>query len=179
MKTIGLAGLKRSGKDTVADFLVQEYGFKKLAFADPMKQVVRSLDPYVTVDGLRLSDVDNADEDHLKAEYPEYRRLLQRIGTEAVRENPLFGENFWINMLLRRMHSDDNYVVSDVRFLDEYAAMKNVGAQIWRIDRPGIETSTDTHRSETELLSFEPDRVIVNDSDLKALLLKVHALVGE
>lgn len=179
MKTIGLAGLKRSGKDTVADFLVQEYGFTKLAFADPMKDIIRALDPYISTNGIRLSDTESSDEDDLKATYPEYRRLLQRIGTEAIRENPLFGESFWINLLLKQMRGEGNYVVSDVRFLDEYTAMKNVGAQIWRIDRPNCDSSNDTHRSETEMQLFEPDRIITNDSDIKALLLKVHALVGE
>jgi hypothetical protein len=36
----GLSGWKRSGKDTVANFLVENHGFKRLAFADPLKEGV-------------------------------------------------------------------------------------------------------------------------------------------
>ena len=34
---IGLSGWKGSGKDMVADFLVKEYNFQRLSFADPLK----------------------------------------------------------------------------------------------------------------------------------------------
>jgi hypothetical protein len=37
---IALSGWKRSGKDTVADYLVKTHGFKRLAFADPLKESV-------------------------------------------------------------------------------------------------------------------------------------------
>ena len=38
MQVIGLAGRKRSGKDTVALMLEEEYGFKRLALANPLKE---------------------------------------------------------------------------------------------------------------------------------------------
>lgn len=40
---VGLLGLAGSGKDTVADLLVQEHGFAKLAFADPLKRICREV----------------------------------------------------------------------------------------------------------------------------------------
>ena len=40
---IGLIGNKRVGKDTVANFLVEGFQFKKLAFADPIKEVISLL----------------------------------------------------------------------------------------------------------------------------------------
>lgn len=42
MKIIGLAGKKGSGKDSVAGFLESE-GFTKLAFADPLKEMLASV----------------------------------------------------------------------------------------------------------------------------------------
>ena len=36
---IGISGLAGSGKDTCADFLVREYDFTKVSFADPMKRI--------------------------------------------------------------------------------------------------------------------------------------------
>lgn len=40
MKVIALSGWKESGKDMCADYLVEKYGFKRLAFADPLKKMV-------------------------------------------------------------------------------------------------------------------------------------------
>ena len=36
---IGISGVARSGKDSVANILVKNYGFKKMAFADPLKRI--------------------------------------------------------------------------------------------------------------------------------------------
>ncbi len=40
-KTFAFTGLKRSGKDTCADYLVKNYGFQKYALASPMKEVAK------------------------------------------------------------------------------------------------------------------------------------------
>lgn len=49
---IGLTGRKRSGKDTVGQFL-QTAGFERVAFGDPVKRILADLNPYV--DGARIS----------------------------------------------------------------------------------------------------------------------------
>ena len=40
MKIFALSAWKGSGKDMVADYLVQNYGFKRVSFADPLKDTV-------------------------------------------------------------------------------------------------------------------------------------------
>ena len=40
---IGLIGNQRTGKDTVADYLVSNYNFKKYSFADPIKEVSKKI----------------------------------------------------------------------------------------------------------------------------------------
>lgn len=37
MKVIAISGYKRSGKDTIAEHLVNQYGFTRVSFADPLK----------------------------------------------------------------------------------------------------------------------------------------------
>lgn len=36
-----VTGLKRSGKDTVANYFSSHYGFERYAFADPIKKLVK------------------------------------------------------------------------------------------------------------------------------------------
>jgi hypothetical protein len=40
---VGISGFAGSGKDTVADFLAEECGFVKVAFADPLKRVCKDV----------------------------------------------------------------------------------------------------------------------------------------
>lgn len=40
MKVIAISGWKRSGKDTIAGQLIEAHGFKRVAFADPLKDSV-------------------------------------------------------------------------------------------------------------------------------------------
>lgn len=40
MKIIAISGWKRSGKDTAAEYLIDVYGYKKLAFADALRSMV-------------------------------------------------------------------------------------------------------------------------------------------
>ena len=40
MKIIGITGRARSGKDTLAEFLVSDHGFVKLSFAAPIRAFV-------------------------------------------------------------------------------------------------------------------------------------------
>lgn len=42
MKIIAVSGWKGSGKDTLANFLIKEFGFKRIGFADPLKDTVAS-----------------------------------------------------------------------------------------------------------------------------------------
>ena len=42
-KLVFLTGKQRSGKDTVADMLVEHFGFHKVSLADKVKEVVRDL----------------------------------------------------------------------------------------------------------------------------------------
>jgi len=42
MKIIGLAGLARSGKDTVADYIETKYGYKKFVLSDVLKDALKT-----------------------------------------------------------------------------------------------------------------------------------------
>ncbi len=43
---IGLSGLARSGKNTVADILTYKYGYRQLAFADTLREIYVRAESY-------------------------------------------------------------------------------------------------------------------------------------
>ena len=49
---IGLSGYAQSGKDTIAEMLTMNYGFRRLAFADNIRKAIFKLNPILnTVPG--------------------------------------------------------------------------------------------------------------------------------
>lgn len=186
---IGLSGYARSGKDTVADILVKEAGFIRVAFADKLRQALYALNPIVwrerTYDGgnhpigwrtVYLQEIiDQHGWDGVKAtEYgPEVRRLLQRMGTEVGRN--ILGEDIWVDAVLRSIDVTKNYVATDCRFTNEAKAVTRKGGQVWRITRPGVEPAND-HISEIGLDTWPWDAVILNDGSLDDLREKVLRL---
>ena len=80
---VGVCGKAGAGKDTVGDYLIEKYRFKKIALADPIKRMVK--DVFVLNDHTVYDRV--AREQPLER-WPDWtvRTLLQYIGTELFRE---------------------------------------------------------------------------------------------
>lgn len=178
---IGLSGYARSGKDTIAEFLVEKHGFTRLAFADPMREALLRLNPNITVSGqagISLSSVVHTlGWERLKELSPDVRGLLQRLGTEVGRE--MFGEYFWIDYLMNKaLEIKGNVVISDVRYINEANAIKLWNGQVWRVNRPGTEAANG-HTSEIEMDSFRNfDVVVTNDTTLDELFLELTGLMN-
>jgi len=173
---IGLSGYATSGKDTVAKILIEDYGYTRIAFADPIREAVYILNPIVK-DGFRVQGlVDVYGWEVAKTDYPEIRRLLQVFGSELGREK--FGNNFWVNQALFGIgNANSKVVITDVRFPNEASAIKMYeSAQVWRITRPGIQP-VNTHISETALDSYAFDHTIVNDAGLNDLQQTIKLLL--
>lgn len=189
---IGFSGFKTAGKDAAASVLIEEYGFKKVALADPVRALAYAINPIVSVDfditecvestpfsggwhewesnEIRLQWlIDEFGWDHCKNHYPEVRRLMQAVGTEGGRA--LFGEDFWVNQLgftVPDIFADDTrYVLTDARFTNEGMFVKNGGGKLIWIDRPGL--YPDGHASESGELKEIADYFITNDTALKDL----------
>jgi hypothetical protein len=166
---IGLSGYARSGKDTVAEFLVEKYGFTRLAFADPMREALLRLNPKVTVSGVQgvylASVVNKLGWDAIKDLSPEVRELLQRMGTEVGRE--MFGEHFWIDYLMNKaIDAKTDVVISDVRYLNEIEAIRLWNGQVWRVNRPNVGPAN-SHSSEQEVDLYQNYDVIINNDSTK------------
>jgi hypothetical protein len=173
---IGLSGYASSGKDTVAKILIEDYGYTRIAFADPIRDAVYILNPIVK-EGFRVQGlVDSYGWDVAKNEHPELRRLLQVFGSELGREK--FGNLFWVNQAMFGIgNADSNIVITDVRFPNEASAIKMYEkAQVWRVTRPGTQP-VNTHISETALDSYAFDHTIVNDAGLDDLKQTIKLLL--
>lgn len=167
---IGLSGYARSGKDTVADYLVSNFGFERVAFADPIRKIMYDLNP--TVDGEKLADmVDNYGWDIAKSK-DEVRAFLQILGYSA-RQN--IHADVWVMAAFAKMRADKNYVIADVRFLNEADYIKKNNGEIWRVERPGV-SAVNTHVSEWEMDSYSFDHRLYNDGTVEQLQHLVKTL---
>jgi hypothetical protein len=176
---IGIAGLIGSGKDTVADYLVNFHGFKRMSFAGALKDAVAAVFSWdrellegrtkesrawrETVDGWWA---DKLDMPHLTP-----RWILQYWGTEVCRHN--FHDNIWIRSVEHRlMRSTDNVVISDVRFPNEIESIKDSGGLIIRTrrgeDPEWYRSAEIVNRGPTKNLSWASNRARLD-------AFKVHA----
>lgn len=179
MLNIGIVGRKRSGKDTAANFLVEELGYVRHGLADPLKDAALALDPIVDADGddygidfYRLSTiVEWVGWEKAKDDYPEVRRILQKLGDEAGRQ--VHGEETWILNLLKRVARENQkgrpVVVPDVRYPNEADELRAAGFRVIRIDRPGFSDPQPGEHASEQVERLEVGGVIVNDGSLDTL----------
>ena len=166
---IGLSGYAGSGKDTVADYLVNDKGFVRVAFADAIKEALRRLNP-ILENGFTLNEnVLKYGWEVTKAK-SETRRLMQVFGTEVGRN--MFGSAFWVDFVffktIRNYPEDTNFVIPDVRFPNEADIIRERGGKVWRIERENI-APINSHSSETALDDYDFDLVLRNNHSLDTL----------
>jgi hypothetical protein len=176
---IGLAGWARSGKDTIADYLVENHGYIKMSFAAPMKEAMYRLNPRITVNdvqntALRIG-IDIYGWDGIKERSPDIRGLLQRFGTEVGRE--MFGQDFWVDAAIKEIPDGAKAVFSDVRFPNEADAIKKLNGKVWRVNRLGVGPAND-HASEHALNNYAFDEIIENSTTVDGLQSRVGALLN-
>lgn len=174
---IGFCGLAGAGKDTAAAHLVERHGYRRIAFADPMRVALERLDPFVQIGAahLRLSHIVAARGWHEAKKEPDVRRLLQRFGTEVGRE--MMGEDVWVDMALRGVAPGDRVAITDVRFPNEAAAVRRLGGIVVEVQRPGAGLAGSTGAHASEAMAFERDHVLVNDGELADLWAATEALL--
>jgi len=184
---IAICGAKRCGKDVISQYIVDKYGYTKLAFADPLKNIVKSIfdfnDIQVGIDEINCIGNEKDTIDDKWGISP--RQALQFFGTEILQYKiqellPNINNNFLANKLYNKIENYKNYVISDLRFIHEYEKLKELNMSnllIIRIIRPSNtiynnKDSIDNHISEHEFLDIPYDIDIVNDSSTEEYFLK-------
>lgn len=207
MIVVGLTGLMRAGKDSVADILVRDHGFVKMSFAAPLKRMVKNLDPIVgfkpagccdecegEIEAVYLSDLyasGMTDEQIKASEYgDEARRLWQRFGTDVMRAEQ---DDYWIQKAYEDIVNSghERVVLTDCRFPNEaemiYELMAHgplgITTSVWQIVRPGVELQPGSHASEQNVGLMGEEITIHNDGTLEELAVPVatalRILTGE
>lgn len=137
---IGVVGFIGSGKGTVADILVKKKGYKKLSFADTVKDATAAIFgwPRHLLEG--DTDESRAFRELTDAFWTERfgynftpRLALQKMGTEAGRN--VFHEDIWVHALERRLREHPNVVIADVRFPNEMKFIQDKGGFVVRVKR--------------------------------------------
>lgn len=168
---IGIAGPAGSGKDTLCQLLIEQLeaqgsNAKRYAFADPIKTAVKA--------------AFNLTEDHVNGEFKEKpiehldfkspRQVMQWFGTDFARR--MIHNDIWINVA--RSYIDqytsiyDHVIISDVRFENEAAFIRDRGGIIAHIKRDNA-PSVNTHDSEQGIESLIGDYIIFNNGTLQQL----------
>lgn len=183
-KLIGVGGLKGHGKDAFAHSLKVEW--VTIGMSDPLYDALLALDPLVYHEGTPalLSDFlcDVCAGDWVVAKRnPDVRRLLQRLGTDVVRE--MIDEDAWVSIMRARVSTllalGHNVVVTGVRFQNELEAIKELGGTTVWITRPGFSDDVpDTHPSENTLKPQDFQFIVENSGTLDDLAKKAYEIIS-
>ena len=206
---IGLSGLIGSGKGTVAQCLVDEFGFRQDSFAASLKDACAVLFDWPrhllegnTLESRRWREV--ADEwwsKKLGISNFTPRYALQHLGTNILRTH--FNDSLWFLTLENRIrkHPSQNIVISDVRFNNEYQFIRDHGGIIIQINRGEkpewvdvaananlgntiarheMETTyKHVHPSEWSWVGQKADFVVDNNGTLESLKIQVQGIANK
>lgn len=143
-----------SGKSTVARYL-ERHGFVRIPFAGPLKAMATGLLEGVGID--KQETWERVYGDRKEEIIPHVgitsRKLQQLIGTEFARH--LIRDSFWVDLAMSAardmLDAGVSVVIDDMRFLNEYAAVRAAGGACYRVVRPGAQVTGGSHASEGAL----------------------------
>ena len=101
------------------------------------------------------------------------RPLLQTLGTDWGRE--VVGADVWVKAAKKHLNGPQCIVFSDMRFENEYDAVKAAGGECWKVIRPGM--GTNGHKSDGRLEHLEFDRLLINDGTFGDFTTKLMEIV--
>ena len=138
---IGICGFIGSGKDTVADYLVNLHHFRRESFANTLKDAVSAVfgwDRTMLEGRTKQAREWREQQDNWWTNRLDIvitpRWVLQNWGTEVCRNG--FHDDIWIASLENKLrNSTDDVVISDCRFPNEIQAIKHAGGIVVRVVR--------------------------------------------
>lgn len=172
-KIVAICGLKRSGKDTIADYLCANYGYTKIKIANPLKKGLKAMF------GFSDEQLESDKKDDVDPRWEvEPRKIMQFVGTEVMQYQlqqiiPGIGRKIWIKSLIEEYINKSNspnqlFVIPDLRFIHEYEELSKINAIFWRVDRvtelDKHQHVCDLHISEQEYLQIPVSHIFKNET---------------
>lgn len=167
---VGIHGKARSGKDTLANFLVSARGGYICSFADPIRAMLLALgidmhSPYW--------------QEHKEQDIPALgvspRYLMQTLGTEWGRG--LVNPKLWVILAHNRLlKQGPGMVIPDVRFPEEAEWIRSTGGRIIHLNRRDAPSVRD-HVSEHGIEVMPEDLMVTNNGTLEDLQSTVMRIV--
>lgn len=202
---VGIAGFIGSGKDTIADYLITFKGFRRMSYAEPLKDAIsaifgwdRELLEGTTKYSREWRDtIDPWWSERLKIPDLTPRLVLQQWGTEVGRR--AFHDDIWIASIENKLRTvKDNIVISDCRFPNELRSIKRAGGITIRVNRGqnpewydaavqynhgnknayDILTAHKVHASEYSSVGLPYDFYVDNNSTVDELHRKVDSIIN-
>ena len=193
---IGICGLIGSGKDTIADILVQEKNFEKLSFADKLKDGVASVFGWdrqmlegKTDSSRRWREKEDTFWSKETGRSITPRLILQEFGTDCMRQG--FYDGIWVSLIKKHVldNPNKNFVIPDVRFQNEANMIHSINGEVWRVRRGPDpvwfrlytdlgQEPTDVHESEWRWANINFNNVIDDRNTLLELRSQVKGLLA-
>jgi hypothetical protein len=201
---VGICGFIGSGKDTIADYLVNFHEFRRESFANTLKDAVSSVFGWdrTMLEGRTKAarewreQIDSWWSSRLEIPNLTPRWILQYWGTEVCRKG--FHDDIWIASLENKIrNSKDDIVISDCRFPNEIDAIRRLGGKIFWVQRGPLPEwykialranqghnqavqelkLLGIHSSETSWVGTEFDEIIDNNGTIDNLYDQVKSLI--
>lgn len=169
MKTvIGLCGPAGVGKDTAADYLVKNHGFRRISFAAPIYDMLTA-----------LGFPPPATREEKEAIHPmwgfSWRHAAQTLGTEWGRS---LDQDIWLKLLVRRIKDShtSKFVISDVRFENEARTIRDNGGRILHLHGRASDLGSRAKHASEVLVNFKDgeDWEIDNKGSIEDLHAELH-----
>jgi hypothetical protein len=202
---IGICGFIGSGKDTIADYLVNFHEFRRESFASTLKDAVASVFGWdrTMLEGRTKEarewreQVDPWWAARLDMPTLTPRWVLQYWGTEVCRR--AFHDDIWIASLENKLRtSKDSVVISDCRFPNEIQSIRDAGGKIIWVQRGELPDWYDAavqanlghnwafqelkmrkiHASETSWVGTKFDAIVDNNGTITDLYTQAKLIVS-
>ena len=174
---IGIFGKKGHGKDTIADYLVDNHNFYKLTYAEPIKKICKEI--FLLSDEQLINHTLKEEIDPRWNKSP--RHIMQLIGTDLFRKT--FSEDIWVNILGEKakklLVEGKNIVISDIRHTNELEHLFTLSDNIliFNVIRDIKDEKEDNHP--TEQFYYDKNILIqkIYNTTLEELYLQIDSKI--
>lgn len=176
-KIIGIySPVMQSGKTTTANYLCANYNFSVKPFARPMKEMIRTFFntmgfPPEVVEQMLTGNLKDQPIVTLDGKTP--RDLMLSLGTDWGRG--MVADDVWVKANLMSIFRDT--VIDDVRFPNEYDAIKAAGGEVWCVVRGDPYIKEPAPEGEGRLDDYVFDKVIYNSGTIAQLRAEIATIM--